>query len=491
MKKYLLFIIISFILIGGLTYYFVKPKEKEEETSQDYLTKAEEYLDDKQYSKALEQLKLAINTDPSNAEAYLQAADVYLLKSDFDKAVEILQNGETTVTRADLIYHKIGQILFENNKIEEAMQYFELANSDNPNNWENAIDLVKSYSHYQDKKSTAIEVLENINLTEGKGYVAKNYYLALLSYDNIGTAITFLESAQNQAEEDLKGKIEKYLEVARKVQTDPEDIVQNNTLLAYELIRGELYGIAVLPLENAISENDEYYAAFMYIGICYMKMSDLEKARENLEKSVTIEPDEIQPYLFLAQVYTLLNNQQSSIDTYENALNIDKTVETVRYDFAKTLIYFELYQQARLEYKELINLNTQNIIQYKIELAALDLDFLDDYEEGLSLAKEVVEDWEDFKNTAKEMQAKALDILGWAYEKNNQKDEALKYLRRSLETYPYLTSAYYHLGIIYNEIENFSEARLNFERAIDLDTEGKISAKANNELENLSKSDTE
>lgn len=491
MKKYILVVILGFLVIGGIAYYLTTQNKKQDTFAPDYLAKADEYYEDKQYSNALEQYKHAINADPSNTDAYQKAAEIYILKSKYDEAIQLLQNGETSASRADMIQHKIGQILFEKNDIEGALSYFEQANLTNRNNWANAVDLVKAYSYYPDKKEKSLESLNNVETSDDEGYVYTNYYLALISYENAGTAVTYLESASQKAQGDIKENIDQYLQVARKAQTDPEDIVQNNTLIAYELIRGELYPTAIPLLDTAISENDEYYAAYMYKGICYMKMNDLENARDNLEKATTVEPNEIQPHLFLAQAYTLQNNQQQAIDTYQNALNIDKSNEKTRYDLAKTLLLFELFRQARLEYLELIELNTSQVILYKVELAYLDLDRLENLEEGLNLAKEVVEDWEGFQNAEIELKAKALDVLGWAYEKNGQKDEALKYLKRSIETYTYFASAYYHLGLIYAEIENYSEATLNFERAIDLDLTGEISAKASSELEKLSRPQSE
>lgn len=491
MKRYVLIIILSILVIGGLAYYFATRTKTDETTTADYFSKAEEYFKDKQYSNALEQYKQSINADPSNTDAYVKAASIYMLKAKYDEAFQLLKNGESIVENPDMVHYLMGKILIEKNDLEGALKYLEEANSQNPDNWENTISLVKTYSYYPDRKDKALTALNKIGIDEGIGFVYKNYYLALLSYDNIGSVLTYLAKASPEAEGDLKTNIDNFISVATKVQNDPEDLVQNYTLLAYELIRAELYHTAIPLLEKVISENDEYYAAYMYAGVCYMNMNSLDKALEYLSKSSNIEPNEIQPRLFLAQVYTLQNNQQQAIDTYEDALNIDKENETLRFDYAKTLIRFDLFRQARLEYQELIELNTENLVRYKIELALLDLDHMEDSKEGLRLAKEVVENWEDFQTADTSLQAKALDALGWAYQKNQQKDEALKYLKRALEIDKYLPSAYYHLGVIYAEIENYTEAKGNFERAIDLDLDGTISSKAANELEKLSASDKE
>jgi tetratricopeptide (TPR) repeat protein len=487
MRKYIIIVVIASLLIGGFVYYFATRSNNGDSQGTDFISKASEYLEDKQYSKALEQYKLAINADPSNTQAYLKAADIYILKSDNNSAIELLKNGESTVTNADLVHHKIGELLLENNDIEGALEYFEKANSENPNNWQNAIDLVKVHSYYSDKKESSLDILRKISTDDKDGYGWKNYYLSLLSIDEIDNVISYLEDASDNTSPELKTIIDNFLEVAKKLKSDTEDIVQNNTLLAYEMIRAELYPYAIPLLETVISENDEYYAAHMYMGICYLNMNDLDKAQEKLATATTVAPDQIQTWVFLAQVYTMQNNQKDAIEAFEEALNLDKTDEEVRLDYARTLIKFGLFRQARLEYQELIDLNAES--DYRIEVALIDLDHLEEYSEGLNVIKEVVEDWEGFQTASDSVQSRALDTLGWAFQKNEQKDEALKYLKQALEIDPYLASAYYHLGVIYVEINDYAEASINFERAIDLDLDGDTGSKATNELENLNNED--
>jgi len=484
MKKYIV-IVLLVIAIIGVVYYINKTKTKTEDNSAGMLIiKAEEYIDDKQYSKALEQYKLAINADPSITQSYIEAANIYLLKSKKDEALSILKSGENNTTNPDQTHYLIGKIYYENYDMQNALEYFEKANNENPNNFENAIYLIKTFSYYPDKKEQMKKVIENIKSDDQEVKNWINYYLALLSYEDINKSISYLEESSNIEDSEIKNKINDFLKSAKKIQTDPEDIVQNNTLLVYELIRGELYPLAIPLLEKVISENDEYYAAFMYLGICYINMNNLDKAKENLQSSVTVDPNQIQPKIFLAQVYTKQNNQKDAIDIYEEILNTDKTNETARYDYAKTLVKFNLLSQAKQQYLELINLVTDKKIEYEIELVEIYLDNSNESVEGLNLSKSIIDDWNASEHNT-ELKAKALDLLGWSYQKNSQKDEALNYISQSQELYSYLPASYYHLGVIYREIGNQIEATVNLERAIDLDLEGSISSKAIAELEKL------
>ena len=153
--------------------------------------------------------------------------------------------------------------------------------------------------------------------------------------------------------------------------------------------------------------------------------------------------------------------------------------------------YFSLYHQARLQYQELIDLQTENAQKYKIAIVFIDLDYLEDFEEGLTLAEEVVVEWDGFTSSETEFQGEALDGLGWAYYKQGQKDEALKRLNQALELFSYSASIHYHKGVINAEIGNEVDAQVSLERAIDLDLVGKISPLAANELEKLSHSESD
>jgi tetratricopeptide (TPR) repeat protein len=485
MKKYAVIIILCFIIVGASVYYFSTKQDSDEEIASDHITKAEEYLVDKQYSNALEQYKLAINSDPTNTDAYLEAAEIYELKSKDSDAIELLKNGESVVNDPDKLQHKIGQLLLKSKDLENAIKYLEKANSSNSNNWENSIDLVKAYSYYEGKQEKSISILEKTNVDEGEGQVLRNYYLALLNIEDVDKSIDYLSDLTNISDTQLKEQIENFTKILNRIKEDPDEVIQNDTYVAYELIRAELYPYALTLLENVISENDEYYAAYMYQGICQIKMEEYEEAAKSLSLATSVDPDQLQPWVFLAQAYVYQNNPNEAIKAYEEALNIDKNDEEVRLDYARSLVKFELFQQARHQFQELIKLDTEDKFEYMIELANIDLDQLEDYEEGLSLTKDVIENWEGFQSSQTSFRARALDTLGWAFQKNEQKDEALKYLRQALETDQYLASAYYHIGVIYADIENLADATANLERAIDLDTEGNVSASATQVIENL------
>ena len=481
----------SLLIGGGLYIYFSRQKSPENDSDQMFIEKAEEYLEEMQYSYALEQYKSAINADPTNTDTYIAAAKIYILKSNDNEALTLLQNGESVVVEPDKVFHMMGQIFFNNGELQKAITTYEKAYKKNKKNYENAIDLALAYTTNPEKIDEAKSILSKIDSTQGELYAKKHYYLALLSYEDIDSVIENIEKADSEADEELKGILASFLDTAKKVKKDAKNAVQNNTLIAFELLRAKMYNLAIPLLDTAISQNDEYYAAYMYRGICHMNTGDIDKAQEDLEKAVTIDPIEVEPWLFLAQVYTLQNNQKDAVESFEEALTIDSKNEQGRYDLALTLIHFGQYRQARLEYKKLLEMESTQDLTYRIELAYIDLDQLDELTEGLETAKQALEHYEQQLTTDKESLAEVEDLLGWAHLINGQNDAALSTLEKAINTYPYLASTYFHLGMLYKEVDSRADAQTHFERAIDLDTEGDISIKAKNELDKLQDRDTE
>lgn len=486
MKKIIIALLVIAAAIAGTIYYLNMQQTSDEVPASDYAQEAEQFLENKQYSRALEQYKLAINADPSNPDMYLSAADIHLLKSQYDEAIDLLKNGETTVTHPDKIHRKMGAILLGQKNYEDASNYIEKSLEENPNNWETVELLIVAYSYQKKELGQAQARVADIEPQEQENKSRKEYYSALLNYSDASAALAYAKEAQQLAENnDFREKVNNLIAIFEARQEEPDDIVTHNTFLAYELMRNDLYTYAIPLIQESIAENDEYYAAYMYLGVCNMKLEQLEDAEKNLSKATTVAPDEVQPWVFLAQVYTIQNNQKKAIDTYESALNVEKDNAIVRHDFARTLIKFGLHRQAKLEYEELLELESNDIYIYQKELVFLLLDHLNEPGEALIYAEDLVNNWNGFSTSDEKVQAELLDALGWAYQKNNQKDNALQYLTQSIETYPYLAITHYHLGVIYAEIGNVSEARIQLERAIDLDLEGDISPLANQKLETL------
>ena len=81
--------------------------------------------------------------------------------------------------------------------------------------------------------------------------------------------------------------------------------------------------------------------------------------------------------------------------------------------------------------------------------------------------------------------ARAYDLLGWAYHLSGQQDQGLFALREALDRDPDLVSAHYHLGSLYATLSQRELARRHLQRAVDLDTDGYYRNRAELVLQDL------
>ena len=489
MKKFLFVFVIAVIAIGAIAVYLLKSSEKKVSGPSEYFLAGEEFYEEYEYSKAIEQYKLAINSDPAFTDAYIKAAEIYLLKSKDEDAVSILENGIGSALEVDKIYYFLGKIYFDNKTFEKALEYFESSRDKNADNIDNAVYLAKSYGYVSSKIDKDESVIEQVNAGDDETEVKKNFYLALLNTDDVVSSKGLLEQIRAKSNStDMADEVNDLYSTFEEISSDSSKDVYNKTLWAYELIKYEFFPQAIVLLDEATTANDEYAAAFMYKGLSYLGMNELDKALENLQKATVIDEYDTESIVLLAHTYELKKDQKSAIDTFQIALSMNSEDEVLRYEYIKLLLGFELYSQTEAEYNQLIGLANDNLIQYKIELAEIFLNHLKKYEEGLNLALEAVND-ESLDNSLNEIKSQVYDSLGWANHLNDKQTEAMKYIDMAIEISPNLSSAYYHKGMVYKTLESASDAISAFEKAIDLDLYGEVGAKASLEIESFNEND--
>jgi TolA-binding protein len=159
-KKSLSIIVGAVVLaVGGYFYYqysYVAGKEKE---AQSQMFRAEEYYRN-------DSLKLAINGDgnfpgfdeiissygvsPSANLAHFYLGTTYLKAKEYDKAIETLKgyNAEDEITPS-LALGAIGDAYMEQKNMEEAINYYEKAVKEKPNNFTTPILMMKLGSAYE------------------------------------------------------------------------------------------------------------------------------------------------------------------------------------------------------------------------------------------------------------------------------------------------------------------------------------------------------
>jgi len=247
------------------------------------------------------------------------------------------------------------------------------------------------------------------------------------------------------------------------------------------------------------------------LGLGYLRTEDYKGAEEEFEKALELKPYNEGVRFLLARVYAANSKYDEAISEYLGLLErplVELNESDVRYALAQLYVKKKDWQQAEIEcYKVLEkNPNDSNAHFYlgyiynesaKADSAikefsrAIEIDpnnslalnclsYLyaqrgEQLDYALSLAQKALEF--DPANGA------YLDTLGWVYFKKGDLENALRYLENA-SVLSKDSEIYEHLGDVYLEMGKLKEARKNWQKSLEIDSQ-RLSVK--NKMENIRK----
>jgi tetratricopeptide (TPR) repeat protein len=209
-------------------------------------------------------------------------------------------------------------------------------------------------------------------------------------------------------------------------------------------------------------DNEPAVLAIIYNlkGGLYLAKQEKAMAEEFFNKAITANPDFLQPYYALANIYLTAKNQDKAIAQYESILqknprqtNPHMMLGTI-YDMQKR------YDLAEKHYREALKINPDfvaaaNNLAYLLAMQDKNID------EALELARKAKEKLPKDPNI--------MDTLGLVYYKRGLYDSAAGELMDSLEKLPENAVVHYHLGLVYFKKGEMGKARSELEQALKLD----------------------
>lgn len=185
-----------------------------------------------------------------------------------------------------------------------------------------------------------------------------------------------------------------------------------------------------------------------YLGLCYLRLGEADKARQLLEYVISSDLDFVRVYqsqMLLA--YICIMDKDWDLAEIELKRIIERGFDSVQ---AYSMLGFVLWrkneiQEAVNSYERALNLNEHNANALN-SLGYILIDSDIDIKRGLQLVHKALK-----KDPANPMY---LDSLGWAYFKSKQYSNAKRYLRRAIDSLPYNQDILEH----YQQLQQFKEA---------------------------------
>ena len=303
-------------------------------------------------------------------------------------------------------------------------------------------------------------------------------------------------------------RAENYLTRALQLQPSPQDSAIARALLGRlwvgdkpdlaEVAFGEAGDDDMLAVLHAVNAEKSPARQALLLGIAFLQRNELTLARHHFERAVALAPGDADPLAYLAHTldqqgetvaarelleraleldehstlvhyflgthHRLVGNSEDAQDALWQALLTDPDNAALRAELGGTLADRGDYLAAEEWYLGAIS-SAPEEVDFHFMLVHFYLDHLYRVQDGgLPAAQELVALAPD--------DARAHDLLGWAYHLSGQHDEGLVALGEALDRDPDLASAHFHIGSLYATIRQHDLARHHLQRAIDLDTDG-------------------
>ena len=301
---------------------------------------------------------------------------------------------------------------------------------------------------------------------------------------------------------------ENYLSRALQLQPSSQDTATASALLG-RLWVGEKPDLAeeafrnagdrdMLAVLDAVHAEQSPARQALLLGIAFLQRRELTLARHHFERAVALAPDDAEPLAYLAHTLDQQGETVSARDLLEQALEIDGSSTLVHYflgthhrlvgnagdaqdalwqallnDPDNAALRAEMggafadqgdYPAAEEWYLGAVS-SAPEEIDFHFMLVHFYLDHLYRVQDGgLPAAQTLLVLAPD--------DARAHDLVGWAYHLSGQHDQGVAALHQALDRDPDLASAHFHLGSLHATLGQPDLARYHLQRAIDLDTEG-------------------
>ncbi len=449
-------IILALTIVASIAVYLFYQNYITLETS--YYQKATELLNNREYSEAIVNYKLAINQNPYYTESYIKLADLLALKGEQSEAIEILDKGISIAQDNQILILKKSQILSQFGNFSEAVEI--LTNLQKSNN--------SSDIQYQ--------LIFNALLAEQKD-LADNTVKELACDSEIHCLTKAFDNYKD--EENIKYYIEKCIqqypqsELCRSIKetvdnlpNSEEEKITEFVNVAKDLIEQDIDVPAILIIDDVQFFNPYYEMPYIYKAYLYDQYNNPDKAVELLNTAMVYVPDNSAIYSLLATIYFKKGEFDLAKDNILKALSFtDVTNDTY---FVASQIFWKLgqFDEALENVNKLFETDELNF-NYIVQKALI-LIYSENFNQCSDfLSEELISNFQDA-----EEQAVMTTLKAWCLWQIGNKNEAGKSFKSVKNVNNEIVTFFYTKYLI--EQNEYEKAQEYLDKTIDLDILGRF-----------------
>ncbi|HEY2971081.1 MAG TPA: tetratricopeptide repeat protein [Pyrinomonadaceae bacterium] len=414
-------------------------------------------------------LKSVLAASPSDADALNLLGVVRAQQQNTVEAERLFRLARAAAPTHVGVQLNLGKLLLTTNRTSEALQIFQSAHRLAPERTDINLHLATLHANTGDYQQ-ALEYLRLIPRS-----AATDDYFPVLLRSLIG--LNRLEEARQLASE-----------FSELRSSNPEAQAEFALLLA----KGGLSDQALILLEAARRQTPASFPVLYGLGIINASRKRYDKAEEHLSEAIKIKPDDVTTLRALANVARATGKLEKSLAHLVQARRIAPDAPAVLYDFGVTTLQMDLlldalpafeqlhrtyphqpaylYALAAVRWRKGETVETARLMRNYVALQPRDASGF--YLLGAALLRQ------ELITEARAALQRSLSLkadpdteylIGVSFEKEGNRDAAVNIFRQIVHSRPDHAAARAALGAAYREAGKFTEARIELERAVELD----------------------
>ena len=383
---------------------------------------AENLFNDGQLDAALEQYKVISDSNPEDAQSYLQMAEIYRHQSKFDLALEALKKADTLAPDSAGVPYNMAVIYQAQGRYDDAARLL--------------LDLIKKTERSSETSTSQADRNNRAIFIERLGMIYREQ-------ENYAAAVDTFRKMLTLGDENARSGYQEIIDTYRDAKQ---------------------WGQATAVAKEAVEKRPNDRDLRMVLDSQLADTGDFDRAVADMRGMLKNGPEDRDVYLRLAIIYTRAKRWTDAAQSLDKAEELSTKADDKAYvNFLRGDFYQrqKLYDQAESEFRKVLAVTppsdpqaaaTLNYLGYMNADRGVKLD------ESLSYIKQAL--------TFEPNNGAYLDSLGWAYFKLGKYDLAEENLNKAAVHMGSDPTVQEHLGDLYQKTGRLKLAAAHWDRAV-------------------------